>query len=51
MSSEILAIIKNDPWLEPYKDIIYRRYQRALEKEKELTRGCNSLSEFANGHL
>ena len=51
MNNEILAIIKNDPWLKPYKDIIYKRYYRALEKERELTEGYNNLSEFANGHL
>ncbi len=47
----MLAIIKNDPWLEPYKDKISVRHHRALEKEKELTIGINNLSEFACGHL
>ena len=51
MNNEILKIINNDPWLKPYKDIIYKRYHRALEKERELTEGYNNLSEFANGHL
>ncbi len=51
MNNENLAIIKNDPWLEPYKDIICKRYYRAIEKEKELMKDTNNLKEFANGHL
>ena len=34
---EVLKIIKNDPWLEPYADAINGRHQHAIEKEKELT--------------
>ena len=33
---EVLKIIKNDPWLEPYADAINGRHQHAIEKEKEL---------------
>jgi len=51
MRNEILSIIKNDPWLEPYKDIIIRRYYKTLEKEKELTEHNRSLSEFASGYI
>ena len=51
MNNGMLTIIKNDPWLEPYKDKITARYYRALEKEKELIKGYNNLSEFACGHL
>ncbi len=51
MNKNLLAVIKNDPWLEPYKDKIWFRHQRVLEKEKELISGINDLSEFACGHL
>ena len=47
---EVLKIIKNDPWLEPYADAINGRHQHAIEKEKELT-GKKTLSDFATGHL
>ena len=45
-----LAILKNDPWLEPYADAIIGRHQSALQKEQELTNG-GSLKEFANAHM
>lgn len=47
---EELNIIKNDPWLEPYKDAITGRHQHAIDKEKELT-GKKTLADFATGHL
>ncbi|MDI9545335.1 MAG: alpha-amylase family glycosyl hydrolase, partial [Bacteroidota bacterium] len=50
MKSKTLKIIKNDPWLEPYRQAIEGRYNYALSREKSLTKG-GSLSEFANGHL
>jgi 1,4-alpha-glucan branching enzyme len=46
-----LFLIRNDPWLEPYAQRINDRYQRALNKEKELTIEFPSLKEFASGHL
>ncbi len=46
-----LGIIARDPWLEPYAPAIEGRYQRVLDKERELTRGKISLGEFATGHL
>jgi 1,4-alpha-glucan branching enzyme len=51
MKNEILNIIKNDPWLEPYSDIIKRRYHKTIDKEKELLKDVESLSEFASGYL
>ena len=33
---EVLKIIKNDPWLEPYSDAIKGRHQHVIDKEKEL---------------
>lgn len=46
-----LALIRNDPWLEPYARCINDRYHHALGKEKELTKEFFSLKEFASGHL
>jgi 1,4-alpha-glucan branching enzyme len=44
-------IVKNDPWLAPYSEIIYRRSLKALQKESELTGEIKSLSDFATGYL
>lgn len=46
-----LKLIKNDPWLEPYKNAIEGRHLFALEKEKELTGNKGSLSDFATGYM
>jgi 1,4-alpha-glucan branching enzyme len=45
------AIVENDPWLEPYAEIIYRRELKVFEKEKELTGEIETLSDFATGYL
>ncbi len=45
-----LAIIKNDPWLEPYAEAIEGRHNDAINKEKELTGESGSLDAFANAH-
>lgn len=45
-----LAIIKNDPWLEPYSAAIEGRHQDAINKEKELTADAGSLKAFANAY-
>ena len=50
MKARTLKIIKNDPWLEPYRSAIEGRYNYALSREKSL-KGDRSLAEFANGHL
>ena len=34
-----LNLIKNDPWLEPYKDAIVGRFEHAMDKKAELTNG------------
>ena len=48
----MLNLIKNDPWLEPYKNAIEGRYNYCLEKEKQLTQNEKiTLSDFASGHL
>lgn len=47
-----LNLIKNDPWLEPYKDAIVGRYQYAVSKKAELTNnGKETLAGFASGYL
>ncbi len=47
-----LNLVKNDPWLEPYKEAIEGRHQYAVNKEKELTQdGKIGLSDFATGYL
>jgi 1,4-alpha-glucan branching enzyme len=51
MTNKIPVIVKNDPWLEPYSEIIYRRELKATEKEIELTDEGQTLSDFATGHL
>lgn len=45
-----LQLIKNDPWLEPYRDVILRRNENARTREQALT-GGSSLQSFASGHL
>ncbi len=47
---EVLSIIKNDPWLEPYADAITGRHEYAESKEKELI-GKKTLADFAIGHM
>ena len=49
---ESLNLIKNDPWLAPYKEAIEGRYQYVVNKEKNLTgNGRQTLSEMASGYL
>jgi 1,4-alpha-glucan branching enzyme len=43
-------LIRNDPWLEPYRAAIVRRMEKAITREGELT-GEASLQSFASGHL
>ena len=46
-----LKLIKNDPWLAPYKQAIEGRHNRAVEKISELTGGTGNLSAFAVGSV
>jgi len=47
-----LELIKNDPWLEPYKKFIEGRFNYAVSKEASLTHGGKqTLSEFASGYM
>ena len=43
-------MVKDDPWLKPFAEIITNRIEEADTKEKELTAG-KKLSDFATGHL
>jgi 1,4-alpha-glucan branching enzyme len=45
-----LELIRNDPWLEPYRAAIQRRMEKTLHRETVLA-GHGSLQSFASGHL
>lgn len=46
-----LAILRSDPWLEPFVDAINGRHNDVLNKIRELTKDTNgSLKKFANAH-
>ena len=47
----MLKIIENDPWLAPYQAAIEGRHNHALWRERELTGGKESLTDFASGYL
>ena len=47
---EQLAILKNDPWLEPYAEAIEGRHEDAVKKEAELIAESGTLNVFANAH-
>jgi 1,4-alpha-glucan branching enzyme len=44
------ALILNDPWLEPFSEVITRRQKYVDEREKKLCHG-QKLTDFAVGHL
>jgi len=46
-----LKIIKDDPWLLPYKRDILRRYQKAIIKRQEIAGYGNPLTKAVNSHL
>ncbi|MCR5569949.1 MAG: alpha amylase C-terminal domain-containing protein [Paludibacteraceae bacterium] len=46
-----LKLIKKDPYLKPFEDQLYERYMYAQRKEQELTRGSQTLADFATGYL
>ena len=43
-------LLKTDPWLEPYKEIVQRRLLKIDEAEQKLTGGKMSLADFASAH-
>jgi len=48
---KILPIVESDPWLAPYADAIYGRYEYSLATEKRLTGNDQTLSDFATGYM
>lgn len=50
LMKKVLPILKNDPWLKPYADIINGRHEDVIRKEMELTGGNGSLDDFANAY-
>jgi len=52
MNKKTLRLLQDDPWLEPYRDVIEKRYLYTVSKEEVLTRnGATSLSDFSSGYL
>jgi 1,4-alpha-glucan branching enzyme len=43
------SFYQSDPWLNPFTNVIDRRYSRCLQKEKMLV-GNGTLCDFAMGH-
>ena len=50
MNTEILSIVKEDPWLSPYAHDVGKRYQRYLRARNEIEEAEGSLLNFAKGH-
>ncbi len=44
-------IVKEDPWLDPYENIIQLRYEACLNRKRDIEKSNGSLKEFASGHL
>ena len=42
-----LAIIEQDPWLEPVQEAIYARYNRFISREQDINKQFGSLKQFA----
>ena len=49
-SNALLSNLSDDPWLDPYRDVIRRRRDYAKECERRLTRGETTLADFSSGH-
>jgi 1,4-alpha-glucan branching enzyme len=50
INDQVLSLLKKDPLLKEYEEIVTRRIVNIVEKERTLTRGNMSLTEFAAGH-
>jgi 1,4-alpha-glucan branching enzyme len=44
-------IVQEDPWLEPYSEVIRLRYEAANYKKDQIIKNAGSLSNFASGYL
>ena len=49
-ASPSLALVENDPWLQPYEPVLRRRQQRLQARLAEITQQHGSLREFASAH-
>lgn len=49
--SNSLRILKNDPWLNPYSQILEARNEGTVKLKKRLCKNAGSLKSFASGHL
>jgi 1,4-alpha-glucan branching enzyme len=45
-----LAIIRQDPWLEPVQQEVYARYQRFLDRKHAIEQSAHSLKNFASAY-
>jgi len=50
LNTDILSIVKEDPWLSPYAHDVGKRYQRYLRARNEIEEAEGSLLNFAKGH-
>jgi len=48
---EMLRLIIDDPWLQPFENVLRRRNQHITDKIASFSKGKKSLSDAANGHL
>ena len=44
-------LVKIDPYLKPYADVLHKRHERAVLRALEFTDGKRPLADLANGHL
>jgi 1,4-alpha-glucan branching enzyme len=51
MADTTPTLVKDDPWLEPYADVIRRRMKRCREHVSEIRSKFGSLHDFADTHL
>lgn len=50
MHSEKLQVIKNDPWLEPHKQVISKRVHRMQDTIAIIEKSEGSIDEFSKGY-
>jgi 1,4-alpha-glucan branching enzyme len=50
IKSRLNRLLKSDPYLKPFSDLIKGRLERIEETEQRLTQGKMSLADFASGH-
>ena len=48
---QLLKLIENDSWLEPFKPVINRRFEKSKNKIKEIIGDKSNLSNSINGYL